>query len=112
MSVLDKFYKKDTLIQKTVEIDSNLFDKIEFLSKNIYDASISKIINACIDDLVETQKIELYEREKNEISLKHTIIIRESSLNKLEKLKERYEISINKLINISIYRVLKEENMI
>lgn len=112
MSVLDRFYKKDTLVQKTVEIDSNLFDKVEFLSKNIYDASISKIINACIDDLISTKKIELYEREKNEISLKHTIIIRESSLNELEKLKEKYEISINKLINIAIYLVLKEEKLI
>ena len=112
MSVLDKFYKKDQLIQKTVEIDSNLFDKIEFLSKNIYDASISKLINACIDELISNKKIELYEKNKNEISLKHTILIRKSSLEELEKLKEKYEISINKLINISIHDILKEEKLI
>ena len=79
MSVLDKFYKKDQLIQKTVEIDGNLFDKIEFLSKNVYDAYISKLKN---------------------------------SLEELEKLKEKYEISITKLINISIHSVLKEKNLI
>lgn len=112
MSVLDRFYKRDTLIQKTVEIDSTLFDKIEFLSKNVYDVSISKIINACIDNLILTKKLELYERGKNEISLKHTIIIREKSLNELENLKRKYKISINKLINMAIYIVLKEDELI
>lgn len=112
MNVLDRFFPKDNLIQKTVEIDSLLFDKIEYLSQNVYDASISKIINACIDELIFDKKIELYEKSKDEISLKHTIIIREQSLKELEKLKENYDISINKLINIAIYKVLKEEHII
>lgn len=112
MSVLDRFFPKDNLIQKTVEIDSLLFDKVEYLSQNVYDASISKIINACIDELIFNKKIELYEKNKNEISLKHTIVIREISLKGLENLKENYDISINKLINIAIYKVLKEEKLI
>lgn len=112
MSVLDKFYKKDILIQKTIEIDSTLFDKVDFLSKEVYDASISKIINACIDELIEKENISLYEKNENEISLKHTIILRNSSLEGLEKLKQKYDISINKLINISIHNVLKEDNII
>ena len=38
MSVLDRFWAKDELIQKTIEIESSLYDKIEFLSENVYDA--------------------------------------------------------------------------
>lgn len=49
-------------------------------------------------------------KEKNEISLKHTIIIREKSLNEFENLKRKYKISINKLINMAIYIVLKKMN--
>lgn len=112
MSILNKFYKKDILIQKTIEIDCVLFDKIDFLSKEVYDASISKLINACIDELIEKENISLYEKNENEISLKHTIILRNSSLEGLEKLKQKYDISINKLINISIHNVLKEDNII
>ena len=60
MNVLERFWKKDDLIQKTFEIESNLFDEIEYLSENVYDASISKIINACVDYLIETENIKLY----------------------------------------------------
>lgn len=112
MSVLDRFYKRDILIQRTVEIDSSLFDQIDYLSSKVYDASISKIINACLDELIEKEKIELYERKESEIALKHTIIIRKSTLNGLENLKSRYGLSLNRLINMAIYLVLKEENIL
>ena len=49
MSVLDRFWPKDELVQKTIEIESSLFDEIEFLCTNVYDTSVSKLINACID---------------------------------------------------------------
>ena len=49
MSVFDRFYDKDVIIQKTFEIETTLYDRLEFLSENIYDASISKLVNACID---------------------------------------------------------------
>lgn len=51
ISVFDRFYDKDVIIQKTFEIETSLYDKLEFLSENVYDASISKLINACIDEL-------------------------------------------------------------
>lgn len=64
MSVLDRFWAKDELVQKTIEIESSLYYEIEFLSENVYDASISKIINACIDELIETENVKLYTKEK------------------------------------------------
>ena len=36
MSVLDRFWPKDELIQKTIEIESSLYDEIEFLCENVY----------------------------------------------------------------------------
>lgn len=108
MSVLDRFWKHDILIQKTVEIESNLYDKIEYLSENVYDASISKIINACIDDLIEKENIQLYSKEDNELFTKHSIILRKKSLDNLNLLKEKYGISVYKLIHIAIKNVILE----
>ena len=110
MSVLDRFWAKDNLVQKTIEIESSLYDEIEFLSENIYDASISKIINACIDELVETENVKLYTKESNELFTKHSLLLRKSSLDNLEKLKDKYGISIYKLIHIAIKNVLIEYN--
>ena len=106
MSVLDRFWPKDELVQKTIEIESGLYDEIEFLCENVYDTSVSKIINACIDELIETENVKLYPKESNELFTKHSIILRKSSLNNLEKLKDKYGISVYKLIHIAIKNVL------
>lgn len=108
MSVLDRFWKHDKLIQKTIEIESNLYDKIEYLSENVYDASISKIINACIDDLIEKENVQLYTKEDNELFTKHSLILRKKSLDNLNLLKEKYGISVYKLIHIAIKNVILE----
>lgn len=108
MSVLDRFWPKDELIQKTIEIESSLYDEIEYLCENVYDASISKMINACIDELIKTEDVKLYPKESNELFTKHSIILRKNSLNELEKLKDKYGISVYKLIHIAIKNVLIE----
>lgn len=106
MSILDRFWERDELIQKTFEIESSLYDQVEHLSNNVYDATISKIINACIDYLIETEDVRLYPKENNELYTKHSLILRKSSLDNLEKLKSKYGMSVYKLINISIRNVL------
>ena len=108
ISVFEKFYDKDVIIQKTFEIETKLYDRIEFLSENIYDASISKLINACIDDLVKTEDIKLYPKDGSELYLKHSLLLRRYSLDNLESLKAKYDISVYKLINIAIHRALDE----
>ena len=108
MSVLDRFWPKDELVQKTIEIESSLFDEIEFLCTNVYDTSVSKLINACIDELVETEDVKLYPKEYDELFTKHTLILRKSSLENLEKLKDKYGVPVYKLIHISIKNALNE----
>lgn len=108
ISVFDRFYDKDVIIQKTFEIETTLYDRLEFLSENIYDASISKLINACIDDLVETEDVKLYPKDGNELYLKHSLLLRRYSLDNLETLKMKYDLSVYKLINIAIRRSLEE----
>ena len=113
MSVLDRFWPKDELVQKTIEIESSLYDEIEFLCENVYDTPVSKIINACVDDLIETEDVKLYPKESNELFTKHSIILRKSSLKNLERLKDKYGVSVYKLIHIAIKNVLiqyHEEN--
>lgn len=108
MNVLDRFWPKDELVQKTIEIESNLYDKVEYLSSNVFDASVSKIINACIDELVETEDVKLYPKQSDELFTKHSIILRKSSLKNLEELKNKYGISVYKLIHIALKNVLND----
>ena len=106
MKVFERFLKREVLHQKTIEIDNDLYEKIEYLSKYTYEATISNIINECIYELIRSEKINMYPKEKNSIKIKHTIILRDSALKGLEKIKKKYGISISKLIDISIRNIV------
>lgn len=108
MSVLDKFNKKEEIVQKTIEIECEIFEKVEYLSNYVYDATISKIINECIDDMIKKENIKLYPKKDGEISTKHSVMLRKSTLDGLGKLRKKYRISTYKLIDIAIRNVLNE----
>ena len=108
MGVFDRFYKREKIIRKTVEIDDKLYEKLKEISKNEISASVNQLINACIEQLIEKENIKVYVKQKGEISIKHTLFIRESFVEKLDYLKQKYDISIYKLVNMSINNALEE----
>lgn len=107
MAIKDRLSKKENLIQKTMNIDNELYERIEKLAKKKYLESASQIINACVYELAETGTVNIYENE-NELLVKHTVIFRQSALDELEKLHKKYKISIYKLVNIAIHNVIDE----
>lgn len=110
MKWFERFYKKEKWIKKSIEIEGNLYDKLRKISDYELDASINKIIDACIDDFEIRETIVVYKKEKNEINVARSIIIRESIYRKLEEMREKYGISISKLVNIAIREGLEEYN--
>ena len=46
--MLDTLLRKEALSQRTLDIESDLYEKLIRLSENEFDASVSKIINLCI----------------------------------------------------------------
>ena len=109
MNTFDKYLlKKDNLIRRRIEIDNTLFEQLEKLAK-VYDASINKLVNVAIIEMIKTENVDVYEKSENEIVEAHNFGIRETSYNKLEELKVKYGLSIFKLINIAIYNALNSE---
>lgn len=102
MSVFDCFYNKEKLIRKTVEIDNDLYDKLSEILKGKYNTSVNMLINASIEELIKTENINLYAKEDKYSTMKRSLLIKESFSNGLNKLKEKYNISISKLINMAI----------
>ena len=108
MGAFDRFYKKERLVRKTVEIDNNLYEQLRELSDNEISASVNQLINACIEELIKKENLKMYVKPKDEISIKHSLLIRESFVEELDKLKDKYDISIYKLVNMSISNALEE----
>lgn len=102
MSVFDCFYDKEKLIRKTVEIDNDLYDKLSEILKGKCNTSVNMLINASIEELIKTENINLYAKEDKYSTMKRSLLIKESFSNGLNKLKEKYNISISKLINMAI----------
>ena len=103
-----KFYKKEKTINRSLNIDEDLYIELENLSENVYEASITKLVNAAIEKLIETENIQIYER-KNKSYVSRSFLVRESLLDGLYYLKEKYGVSICLLINVAIRNVLLEE---
>lgn len=107
MKIFDKYIlKKEIMIRKKFEIDNSLYEKLSELSKKKYDASINKLINVAILELIENPNIYVYEKREGEISIPHNFSIRESSYKELEKMRNKYGISIYRLVNIAINNAL------
>ena len=107
MAYSDKIYKKEKLISRTFYIDEKLYLELE-RSKEVYEASISKLMNVAIEELVEKEKIEVYEN-RNRTCVTRSILIRESLLKGLSELKIKYGLSISMLVNIAVKNEIMEE---
>lgn len=99
MGMLDTLLRKEALSQRTLDIESDLYEKLIRLSENEFDASVSKIINLCIYELAEKEQVTMREMKDLE---KHSVIMRKSALETLNEMKKKYNIPIYVLINIAI----------
>lgn len=107
MSIFSKFYKKETMLSRTLEINEDLYEKLIFLSDNVYDASINKLVNAAIEELIRTEDIKFYKPVRNSY-VSRSFLIRESFLDELYNLKKKYRISIYLLVNIAVKNALED----
>ena len=99
MSIFDNYLlPKDNGIRRRIEIDNTSYNGLNELTEK-YDASVNKMVNIAIIELIKTENVKIYERPNN-------FLIRESSYKQLERLREKYGLSIYKLVNIAIYNAL------
>ena len=110
MEWYNRFYPKEKWVKKSAEIEGKLYDRLKEIADKELDASVNKIIDACVDDLKLDEKVVIYKKEKGEINVARSIIIRESMYKKLEELRDKYGVSISKLINIAIRSGLEKYN--
>ncbi|MCI8482147.1 MAG: hypothetical protein HFJ27_03560 [Clostridia bacterium] len=108
MGAFDRFWKKDNLLRKTIVIDNSLYEKLNEMAQNCYHTSTNQLINGCIEELIKTKQINIYAKPEGELSIKHSLLIRETLFNELEKMRDSYNISIYKLVNIAIKNALEE----
>lgn len=104
-----RFYPREKWINRNIEIEDTLYSELKRISENVLDASINKLIDACVENFqIEDNKIVYYKKPKNEITIARSIRLRESMWEKLDRMKKDYDVSLYKLINMSIKYTLED----
>ena len=105
-----RFYPREKWINRNVEIEDSLYSELKRISEKELDASINKLIDTCVENFkIEDDKIVYYKKPKDEITIARSIRLRESMWNKLDEYKRDYDISLYKLINMSIKYTLDDK---
>ena len=108
MGAFERFWKKGNLLKKTIVIDNTFYEKLNELAKTRYQTSTNQLINGCIEELLRTKKVNVYAKPKGEVSEQHSLLIREELFDGLEQMRDEYNLSIYKLVNIAIKNALEE----
>ena len=61
MEPIKRLYKKDEIITRSLHIDEDLYSKLQNICDNVFDASISRMVNICVETLLQDKtKIKFY----------------------------------------------------
>ena len=109
MRAIDRLYRKDKGVVRSVLIDQDLYKQVQYLSSEIFEPSTSRIINACIENkLLKNDEMVCYKKTQDVDSIYRSVVIRKTFLEKLIKIRKKTGISLNRIINSCIKEFLED----
>lgn len=101
-----KFYRREKRVARTYEIEDEVHDFLVEAS-NSYNASISDIMNACLRELIKTERINLYKRQPIAYPI-YNFYIETSNIEGLNKLKRETQMTIVSLVNMAVKNIMEQ----
>ena len=103
MSTIDRLYDiNNRATKKSINIDDSLYKKLINLTQNKFDATISELINVCIEEYAEKNHPTYYEKPDRETVTYRSIMLRENNIDWLSKVNKKTGITVTRLINAAI----------
>lgn len=111
MSAIDRLYKKTNYtVQKSINLEDRLYTRLKEIVDKDYDATISDMINVCIEDLLSTGSVKYYAKPEDEITIYRSVMIRKENTEALNKITQETGISLTRLVNIAMKEFLDKYN--
>ena len=111
MSAIDRLYSiNNKTVKKSINIDDSLYKRLMRYTKKNYDATISDMINVCIEDLLSTGSVKYYAKPEDEITIYRSLMIRKENAEALNKITQETGISLTRLVNIAMKEFLDKYN--
>ena len=109
MSSPSRLYRKQNYtIQKSINLEDKLYTKLKYIAETEYDATISEVINVCIENLLAKKIIKYYPKPEGEIIIYRSIMIRKENEEALRRVNLEKGISVTRLINTAIKEFIEE----
>ena len=109
MEPIQRLYKKDKIVTRSLHIDEDLYEKLQYLCDEVFDTSISKIINICVESLLQDKNnIKFYKKPHKTDSIYRSILFRKEFYDKLIQIRDKKGISFSRLVNGSIKEFLDQ----
>ena len=108
MDAIDRLYKRDEIIKRSINIDQELYEKLQYLSANVYDSSVNRIINVCAENALLKNKIKAYKKHKNADVTYRSIALRKEFFGKLMEYSVETGIPFTRIVNGIIKEFLDE----
>ena len=111
MSAIDRLYSiNNKTVKKSIHTDDSLYKRLMRYTKKNYDATISDMINVCIEDLLSTGSVKYYAKPEDEITIYRSVMIRKENAEALNKITQETGISLTRLVNIAMKEFLDKYN--
>lgn len=111
MSAIDRLYSiNNKTVKKSINIDDSLYKRLMRYTKKNYGATISDMINVCIEDLLSTGSVKYYAKPEDEITIYRSVMIRKENAEALNKITQETGISLTRLVNIAMKEFLDKYN--
>lgn len=88
-------------MRRNYGLDESLYMRLKELSP-IYEATVGDLLNASLERFITGEEIALSEKINCANVAMHPFSIRESNVAGLEKLKEKYGLSVQQMVNLTI----------
>lgn len=103
-----KFHRKERKLRRNYAIEDSLYIRLK-QSSLIYEASLSDLLNICLEDLIKREAVVLYDRTSGSYFGMHMFHVWESNVIGLDCLKEKYGVNIQQLVNMAIKNALDDD---
>lgn len=111
MGAVNRLYKKDNYtVQKCISLEDKLYTSLKEIADKEYDATISDLVNICVEDYITRNNPQYYPKPDGEITIYRSIMLRKNNIDGLNELNRKTGISVTRLINASIREFIDNRN--
>ena len=85
-----------------------MYSRLKEIVEQEFDATISDIVNVCVEELIMSDNIKYVPKPQEEITIYRSVMLRKTNIDALNKINQETGISVTRLINIAIKEFLEK----